>query len=120
MEIIDQDFEVIPNQEQKAKKVLPKKPIIFGGIFFGVLLILVLLAVFLNFPLSRSEPIMPSPTPTPFPTFIPEISNPSFYATDSAVLKIEEELKKIEQELETTDLKEANLNLPVLDWKIDF
>jgi len=121
MEIIDQDFEnILPVEEKPKKKILPRKMIFLGGLLF--LLILILTAISLNLKQGRRSfsGTLPIPTPTPTPILIEKITNPSFYATDSAILKIEEELKKIEQELDSTDLKENSLNLPVLDWEVKF
>jgi len=120
MEIIDQDFEkILPIEEEPKQKILPKKIIFLGGLLLLFLLILILISLNLKQKHSFSD-VFPTPTPTPTPTLIEEITNPSFYATDSAILKIEEELKKIEQELDSTDLKESSLNLPVLDWEVKF
>jgi len=62
-------------------------------------------------------PVFPSPSPSPYEE---EITNPSVYATDSAVLEIGEKLKGIEQDLDKTDLKETELNPPVLDLEVNF
>lgn len=59
---------------------------------------------------------LPSPSPTP----AEEIYTPSVYATDSAVLAIDEDLKNLEKELLETDLYEASLYPPVLDMKVEF
>ncbi|MGB9706911.1 MAG: hypothetical protein ACPLXP_02460 [Microgenomates group bacterium] len=122
MEIINQDFENIPTWEgQVGEKVPPisKKLFIFGGVFLGILLVMILLRLFFRgLPQQLPPPAQPTPTPTPTPFLSEEITNPSFYATDSAVLKIEEDLKKIDRDLESTELKESNLNPPVLDWEI--
>lgn len=60
---------------------------------------------------------LPSPSPTPIEE---EITAPSAYATDSAVLAIEEDLKTLEKDLLETDLYETGLNPPVLDMKVEF
>jgi len=64
-----------------------------------------------------SAQISPTPTPTPI---IEQITNPSPYATDSAILQTEEELKKLESELQEVDLKETGLTPPVLDFNVNF
>lgn len=60
---------------------------------------------------------LPSPSPTPTGE---EIITPSAYATDSAILAIEEDLKTLERDLLETDLSEAGLNPPVLDMEVSF
>jgi hypothetical protein len=122
-EIIDQDFENIPvGQEEKTTVKKGKKPIfIFAGIFGGLLVLLLAAAIFLSF--QQGQPtteIETKPTPTPTPEFKEEIIPPSPYATDAAILKMEEEIKSLDQEIISTDLKESGLNPPVLEMKIQF
>ena len=57
---------------------------------------------------------------TPTPEEVQEISNPSPYANDLIILKIEQDIKRIDKELQETDLKEASLNPPLLDMDIKF
>jgi len=126
-EVISQDFEAqIPEEEEKRGrgqeikeriKNIKKKYVFLG---FGVVLFLVIALIIINSSLKFGEfkpPTFPSPTPSPFEE---EILNPSAYATDSAVLEIENRIKGINQELENTDLKETGLNPPVLDIKVNF
>lgn len=61
-----------------------------------------------------------SPTPKPTPTPIREVATPSAYATDSAILEIEADLKAIENDLKATDLRETGLQPPVLDMEVEF
>jgi len=123
MEIINQDFENIlhTEKEEKKKKLIPKKMMLLGGLVLIFLLILILLEMSSVLKQNRVVPrLLPTPTPSPIPTLVEKITNQSFYATDSAVLKIENELKKIEEKLDNTDLKESSLNPPLLDWKVEF
>jgi len=126
-EVINQDFEAqIPEEEEKSGrgqeireriKNIKKKYVFLG---FGIILFLVIVLIIINSSLKLSQfkpPTSPSPTPS---TFEEEILNPSAYATDSAVLEIENKIKGINQELENTDLKETGLNPPVLDLKVNF
>ncbi|MCH7641029.1 hypothetical protein IID22_02445 [Patescibacteria group bacterium] len=46
--------------------------------------------------------------------------NPSIYADDEQVLQMEEDVKVLDRELSTTQLKETILTPPVLDFDIDF
>lgn len=59
--------------------------------------------------------IVPTPTVAQYrPT------NPSIYADDPEVLKIEEDIKILDRELSTAVLPEPLLVLPILDFDIDF
>lgn len=135
-EIISQDFEAqIPEEEKpnfwektkrKIKGISAKgKSISFRDkklflIIGGVVIISILLIIFVRSSLriSRFKPLVfPSPSPSPYEE---EITNPSIYATDSAVLEIGERLKEINQDLDQTDLKETGLNPPVLDMEVNF
>jgi len=122
-EILNQDFENIPTEEEeKAQVKKAKRPIfIFAGIFGGLLVILLAAAIFLGLNQGKNTAqIKSTPTPTPTPEIKEEIISPSPYATDEAVLKMEEEIKNLDQELTSADLKESGLNPPVLEMKIKF
>lgn len=126
-EIISQDFEAqvpaeekVPNLWQRFKtriKAVNKKYHYIGaGVFIFLILILIIARSSLR--ISRFKPpVFPSPSPTPYEE---EITNPSAYATDSAVLEIGERIKEINQDLDKTDLKETGLNPPVLDMDVNF
>lgn len=89
-----------------------------GGGLAGLLIVLLILASLLKKPSVSPKQAQPAtPTPTPFEE---EITSPSIYATDSAILKIEADLKTIDQDLQSTDLKEVGLNPPVLDMEVKF
>lgn len=62
------------------------------------------------------------PSEVPQATSFPEekIFNPSRYATDSAILKIEEDLKSVEKELNDLEVNEVDLLPPRLDFEINF
>lgn len=73
--------------------------------------------------LIRSQSPLPAGTETPAPTPSPVIIEPraaSSYASDSAILKIEEALKKTEGEIQQTDFYETTLNPPLLDLNVSF
>lgn len=126
-EIITQDFEAqIPTEEKelnlwqrlktKVKSLNKKYYYIGAGVF--VFLILILIIARSSLRISQFKPpTFPSPSPSPFEE---EITNPSAYATDSAVLDIENKLKEIDQDLDKVDLKETGLNPPVLDMEVNF
>ena len=126
-EDISQDFEAqIPEGEKKPnlwqrlkakiKSVNKRYYYIGGGVFIFLILILIIIRSSLH--ISRFKPpVFPSPSPSPYEE---EITNPSVYATDSAVLEIGEKLKEIESDIDQTDLKETGLNPPVLDLNVNF
>lgn len=136
-EVISQDFEAqIPAEEEglnlwqrlkaKIKKVSTKGRLAFGWnkkhyyISTGVLIFLILIFIIARSTLRISRfkpPVFPEPSPSPYEE---EITNPSVYATDSAVLEIGERIKEIDQDLDKIDLKETGLNPPVLDMNVNF
>lgn len=111
---MEQEFEAIPPKEEKPKR---KLILVVGGVVITVTMAILLL-LFLT---SRKPgekiflPVIPSPTPATSET---NLRPSSPYATDAAVLKIEADLKSLDQELQSTDLKEAGLNPPVLDMEV--
>jgi len=80
---------------------------------FGLILVIINMG---GFKMKKEAPFLPSPSPTP----TEEIFAPSSYATDSAVLAIEEDIDTLEENLLETDLYETGLNPPVLDMEISF
>ena len=57
----------------------------------------------------------------PTPTVVPYLPyNPSVYAEDELVLRLEEEIKVLDREISTARLKETILTPPSLDFDIDF
>ena len=58
---------------------------------------------------------LPTPTLAPYLPY-----NPSVYAEDDLVLMLEEEIKVLDRELSTAQLKENILTPPVLDFDINF
>lgn len=125
--IADQTFEEIPIAEEPVEekyftfgkfKLKQKMVWSVSGGLAGLLIVLLILASLLKKPSGSPKQAQPAtPTPTPFEE---EITSPSAYATDSAILKIESELKTIDQDLQSTDLKEVGLNPPVLDMEVEF
>lgn len=104
----------IPSQEEKAKRQI----ILAGAAVVLIVTIVLLLLLFLTSSKPGEQiflPVVPSPTPIASET---NIRPSSPYATDSAILKIEEDLKNLDQELQRTDLKEAGLNPPILDLEV--
>jgi hypothetical protein len=123
----NQNFENIPSVEEsspKKKLILGKRKLFFLGLLFLLFIlilgILVLLRLFFGFKKNVPSSPLVITTPTPTPIFSEEIKSQSLWATDSGILKIEEELKNIEKDLDNTDIKEKRLMPPVLDWEIKF
>lgn len=106
-------FATMPPETRKLLKI--------SSIVLGSLLILLILGSMFAKKPQKSIKTIATPTPFTQPSATPElILNPSRYATDSGLLKIEGELKAIQQKLDTMDTKESNLNLPLLDFSINF
>ena len=120
----NQNFENMPWVEEsspKKKLILGKRKLLFLGLLFILILgILVLLRLLFGFKKNVPSSPLVAVTPTPTPIFSEEIRPQSLWTTDSGILKIEEELKNIENELDNTDIKEKSLIPPILDWKIKF
>jgi len=120
----DQNFENFPEikEEKFVKEKMAKKPLfIFVFIFAFVLIAFLGLAIFMSFNQKNLTPKTENqPTPTPTIEIKEEITSPSPYATDAAILKKEEEIKDLDKRLQETDLKENKLNPPTLDWEIKF
>lgn len=98
-----------------------KKLLIIAGGMLGFLLAMLIIALVVksisNRPVKRV--VLPTPAVTALPT-PEELTNPSKYATDSAVLKLEENLKDNENKLNNLDIKESKLYPPQLDFEINF
>jgi len=117
---IEQDFENLPVAPEKS--TIPKKRlVVFVSIFGSALLLLLAVAIFTGFNQKNSSQSTPEePTPTITAEFKEEITSPSPYATDSALLKIEEEVGNLEQKIQATDLKEVGLTPPLLEMGVNF
>ena len=104
--------------EKIKGKLRPKKLAIFlvflVVFFLGFILILGLVQK--RFGVENNH-LTAKSTPTPLreKTF-----PPSKYATDSAILEIQQNLVLIEKDLSETDLYETSLNPPVLDMRVSF
>ena len=82
-------------------------------------LILIMALFILFFKVRSSSPSMGVPTPSEVsPT--PESLSSTHWATDSAILEIEENFLSLQKELEEVDLKHADLQPPVLDMNVGF
>ncbi|MBI5465001.1 hypothetical protein HY946_00115 [Candidatus Gottesmanbacteria bacterium] len=66
-----------------------------------------------------SSPIIPSASPVAEVSPVPK-RIPSSLATELGFLKLEEDLKLLEQDLTSVDLSESKLSLPILEMKVNF
>jgi hypothetical protein len=101
--------------------VRTKKMLFIAGGMFALLLVLLIVGLIVKSVSSRpvAKVILPTPVITSLPTPA-TLTNPSKYATDSAVLKLEQNLKDNETKLNSLDIKESNLYPPQLDFDIKF
>jgi len=103
-----------------TKPRLPiKKIAIFGGGFLVLIIILLILAKIFKVALPIENPL-DFATPTPSPTVSPTLAPISRYATDSAVLKLEQDIITLDQELLNVDLDEESLKPRPLKFDINF
>lgn len=117
---IEQDFENLPVAPEKS--TAPKKRlVVFVSVFGAALVLLLAVAIFTTFKQKGADQsITGKPTPTAATEFKEEITSPSPYATDSALLKIEEEVGNLAEKIQNTDLKEIGLTPPLLEMGINF
>lgn len=121
-----------PEQEFNQQYLPPeKKPLLnkqsfLKIIIFSLIIILLILFIFLFYVLSaqHSQPITTEPTPEPeiyypHPTSSIQIQ-PSYLATDSAILKTKAEVESNISTANSLDLSESNLSFPILDFEIGF
>ena len=106
----------------KALPPMQQKMALAAGVLLGIMIVLFILAAL--FAPKRTKVVVEA-TPTPAGTSVPfpttqAITNPSRYATDSGVLKIESDVKTLEGQLNQIDIKQSDLNLPDLDWNVNF
>lgn len=84
-------------------------------VFVLVLSVVLVLELAKKKPETTTQPTESSPSPTK------TLKRPfSRWATDSGVLKLEEDLKNLSEELKNVDLKENQLSPPVLDMDVEF
>ena len=111
------------SQQQTVKPLTennydPNKKLKLLGVIILVLAIIVGIVVFLVPMFTKSEPVVyEKPTP-PAPIAEIPIATPaakSKYATDSAILKMKEELNLIQSKINTIDLYEISITPPNID-----
>lgn len=120
--VISQNKESIQTTLAPAKGIFANFPFKkIARIVAVVLLLLVLLYIVSMFvkTIKQNGEVTVSGIPTP--TVAPYIPyNPSVYAEDELVLQLEEDIKVLDRELATVQLKETILTPPVLDFDINF
>lgn len=95
------------------KKILP-------ALLFGLVIIVVVLGG-LTFFRSMNKPETPQIVTLPTPTLAPIIeTEPSQYAEDEEVLKLQEDISVLEKEITSTSLRESTLNPPILNFDVSF
>lgn len=115
----------IPEEEYPVKKEVKKIDsftvivvILLSIILFILIFSLISYFTSINRPKEKNENIKPTITIIkPSPTLI---IKPSSWATNGAVLKIDEELKNQGVNLNSIDLNETVLTFPSLDFNINF
>lgn len=111
---------LIEKYKSSSKNV--KLLVIVGIVFLFSILLLLIATLAKN---GKSVEVAPTPSPTPTVTSgspLPEIaiSNPSRYASDSGILKIETDVDNLSKEMNSVDLRQSNLRVPTLDFNIKF
>lgn len=106
-------------------KAAPKniKMLVIVVVVFVFLVLMLLLAALVTGGGGGKVAEAPVATPTAAPSSpLPqvEISNPSRYATDSGVLKIESDVDGLSKEMDSVDLRQSNLRVPSLDFNVKF
>lgn len=97
----------------KFKKILPM-------VFFLLVLVVIGIVGFIvikNLSKKADPEIVTGPTPTSAEYYPTE---PSLYADDVEVLKLEETINQLDREIAGTQLRETTLNSPTLDFNVNF
>jgi hypothetical protein len=98
----------------RFKKIIPIIIVLVLIILFGFLALMFLRR---NGGGEEIPVVISDPTPTLAP-FVP--SQPSIYSSDAEVLKLEQDITVLDQEIAGTALRETTLNPPSLDFNINF
>jgi hypothetical protein len=105
---------VIEKIAEFFKTMDPKQKKIFAILEVIIIILVVLLIISAAVSVTRKkEPTVIEPTPEPvIPTPVPQNLPPSKYATDSAVLQIEQGSKQLEFDLNNFVYRDTDLRLP--------
>ncbi len=114
-EKVAQRFGFLKRLPERSRKI-----ILIAGAIFVILIIFIFVLAAVNSRRRVGE--MPASTPIPagFTPLESEITNPSRYASDAGVLKIEADLKDFETKVSQEKAAEEDLKLPQLDFNVAF
>jgi hypothetical protein len=115
-------FSPVKNYWLKVPEKLRKVSIISALVLIVALVLAVSVTTAISFSkLGRGTDQAVRVTPTPSAVITPGvISNPSRYATDSGVIKAEQDLSVLRKELDEMKVNDADLLPPKLDFDISF
>ncbi len=98
-----------------------KKYIKIAGILMGVILVLLILSsVAAALRGMKKMTALATPTPSPSATLIPVNTTPSKYATDAGVLKINNDVSNLDQDLNNTNFRDPDLRVPDVRFDQNF
>ena len=98
---------------------LLKKVVIIAVVVIVLLFVLMIVMSFLR--TGNVNPLVePTPTASASASPGPVIGRPSPYANDPEIAELEEQLKELEQLMNSATFREDTLRVPALDWEIDF
>ncbi|OGM26585.1 hypothetical protein A3D00_03675 [Candidatus Woesebacteria bacterium RIFCSPHIGHO2_02_FULL_38_9] len=112
-----------PTEPANTELIPPKKRklLIIGAIFIVSLLFLNILGRIIitirSGPKENTTNVVITPKTT---SFGQEILNPSKYASDPEVLKIETDISNLEKNFTEKDIREFRLSSPTFDFEMDF
>ncbi len=103
--------------------LIPKKIKIMGVVVFVMFIIIILTSMTDGGQRVRKQITdLVIPSASPIPTTVPVGENfpPSPYFSDPSVMALEEEVKKIETQINSTNLRDDSTRSPQLDWDVNF
>lgn len=101
-------------------KLIDKKKILTGIVFVLLIVaIFIFLTSFFGLFQEITSPISTSPVATPEASAAAK-RKPSSLATEANFLKLETDLKQLEDDLASVDLSEPKLSFPILEMNINF
>ena len=99
---------------QELLKTVIKIIVVF---FLTLVFVVVLMRVINSMNKGKTEESVVQPTPT---KAVIKSKKPSVYAEDEKVLEVEEKINLLESKMSDTDIREAILKAPILDFNVDF
>lgn len=106
--------QVLKNLSPRNRKLLGYVTMGFAAFVFLVLVLGIIAAR------TRNKPANVKPTPTPISGNFTPIENPSAYANDEQIKAFDEEVVKINEKIQNTDLANSKLTPPTLDFEVEF